>query len=96
MKVVYLGRALRDMAWVRQYYRIVFPAGRSNAREQLRKAESLIAKNPFMGHSSEEIAGARELYIPRTPFSLIYQVTNERIEVLRVIDNRSNWGSSEE
>jgi plasmid stabilization system protein ParE len=91
MKVVYLPQALRDMQWVRKYYYEVFPAGRSNARAQLRKNESLISENPLVGHMSETVNGAREFHISRTPFSFLYRVTKEHIEILRVIDNRSNW-----
>lgn len=91
MKVIYLAQALRDMSWVRKYYAEVFPAGRSNARSQLRKTETLISENPMVGHPSETIGGAREFHISRTPFSFLYRVTKEHIEIVRVIDNRSNW-----
>jgi plasmid stabilization system protein ParE len=91
MNVIYLTQALRDMNWVRKYYNEVFPAGRSNARSQLRKTETLISENPFVGHFSETVTGAREFHISRTPFSFLYRVTKENIEVMRVIDNRSNW-----
>ena len=92
MKIMYLTRALRDMQWVRKYYNDVFPAGRDNARSQLRKTETLISENPLVGHPSESIAGAGEFYISPTPFSFLYRVTKERIEIMRVIDGRSNWG----
>jgi plasmid stabilization system protein ParE len=91
MKVIYLTQALRDMSWVRKYYSDVFPAGRSNARSQLRKTETLISGNPFVGHSSETVSGAHEFHVSRTPFSFLYRVTKDHIEIVRVIDNRSNW-----
>ncbi len=95
MNAIYLTQALRDMNWVRKYYNDVFPAGRSNARSQLRKTETLISENPMVGHPSEKIYGAREFHISRTPFSFIYRVSEEHIEIMRVIDNRSNWTSDE-
>ncbi len=91
MKVIYLTQALHDMNWVRKYYNEVFPAGRSNARSHLRKTETLISENPLVGHLSEAVSGAREFHISRTPFSFLYRVAKEHIEILRVIDNRSNW-----
>lgn len=91
MKVIYLAQALRDMHWVRKYYSEVFPAGRSNARSQLRKTETLISENPLAGHPSETVSGAREFHISRTPFSFLYRVTQENVEIVRVVDNRSNW-----
>ena len=92
MKVIYLTQALRDMNWVRKYYNDVFPAGRSNARSQLRKTETLISENPLVGHPSEAISGAREFHISRTPFSFLYRVMKDHVEIMRVIDGRSNWG----
>ncbi len=91
MNVIYLTQALRDMNWVRKYYKDVFPAGQSNARSQLRKTETLISENPFVGHPSETVSGAREFHISRTPFSFLYRVTDDHLEILRVIDSRSNW-----
>ena len=95
MKVIYLTQALRDMSWVRKYYNDVFPAGRSNARSRLRKTELLISENPLVGHISESVEGAREFHISRTPFSFLYRVTKDHIEILRVIDSRSNWGQQD-
>jgi plasmid stabilization system protein ParE len=91
MKVTYLTHALRDMNWVRKYYKEVFPAGRSSARSQLRRTETLISENPLIGRSSETVSGAREFHISRTPFSFLYRVAKDHIEIVRVIDNRSNW-----
>ena len=91
MRVIYLHQALLDMNWVRKYYDNIFPAGRNNARAQLQKTEKLISENPLVGHPSEAMHNAREFHISRTPFSFIYRVTTEHIEILRVIDNRSDW-----
>jgi plasmid stabilization system protein ParE len=91
MKIVYLRDALEDMRWVRHYYRNVFPAGQGNARQALRATENTIAQHPHIGHPCEEIATAREYRINRTPFSFLYRVVDDRVEILRVIDNRSDW-----
>lgn len=91
MKIIYLREALKDMQWVRHYYRNIFPAGQGNARESLRTAERTIFEHPFIGAPCEEIETAREYRISRTPFSFVYQVLDDRIEILRVIDNRSDW-----
>ncbi len=91
MKIIYLHEALKDMQWVRHYYRNVFPAGQGNARESLKTAESTVSRHPFIGRPCEEIETGREYRIGRTPFSFLYQVFDDRIEILRVIDNRSDW-----
>lgn len=95
MKVIYLAHALRDMNWVRRYYSQVFPAGRSSARLRLRKTELLISENPMVGHPSENMNGAREFHISRTPFTFLYRVTNDNIEIMRVVDSRADWENKE-
>ena len=93
MQIIYLRRALADMSWVRRYYSKVFPQGRVRANEQLTKAEQIISENPLAGKPSENVRGAREWVVGRTPFSLVYSVKNNSIEILRVVDNRSNWAA---
>jgi len=88
MRIVYLAPAVRDIAWFRYYYRAVFPNGDKNARNQLKQIQSLLAANPQMGRKSEDHTSVRELHIPRTPFSLVYRVTAEQIEILRLWDER--------
>jgi plasmid stabilization system protein ParE len=85
MKVVYLQSALPDIAWMRHYYRTVFPQGQSAALTQLASVERLIMDNPAVGKMLGE---AREFPISRTPFSLIYREKSGRIEVLRIWDHR--------
>ena len=94
MKIVYLARAVADIGWMRLYYTGVFPEGQKRARHQFRAIERLIRENPLLGHPAD-IEGVRELVIPRTPFSFIYRVRAERIEVLRIWDNRADRGAME-
>ena len=46
--------------------------------------------HPAVGRRVEGMPGIRELLIPRTPFSFIYRVVADRIEVLRVWDRRGD------
>ncbi len=93
MKIIYLASASPDLRWFKQYYMRVFPAGRENADKHFLATQTTLKNNPLIGHPSESVAGAREFSIARTPFSFIYRVQEDRIEVLRVIDNRSDWSS---
>lgn len=88
MKVVFLESTTRDIQWFRYYYQSVFPEGNAKARTQLRAIQALLAANPYAGHPSETRKTVRELSIPRTPFTLIYRVTETQIEILRLWDNR--------
>ena len=73
---------------MRTYYAHIFPDGAKRAADQYRRTCSIISENPLVGHPVEEIEGVREFSIPRTPFSFIYRIVEDRIEVLRVWDQR--------
>ena len=88
MKIVYARQALVDMGWFRQYYATVFPEGEGRARDALLRTEALVAENPRAGHRTEPGAETREFPILRTPFSLLYRLKDDRVEILRVIDLR--------
>ena len=88
MRIVYLGSAATDLVWFRTYYDRVFPDGAANAREAVRRMETLLRDNPHVGRRTHR-PDVRRLRILRTPFFVIYRPTAERIETLRVIDSRS-------
>lgn len=92
MKLVYLEEAAQDIAWFRYYYRSVFPEGSAKARAHLKAIQQTLAANPYAGHPSETRPDLRELSIPRTPFTLIYRITQTQIEVLRLWDDRQGGG----
>lgn len=89
MKIIYLASAKPDLRWFKHYYMSRFPEGRRNADTQFLSTKALLLANPFVGHSVENIEGARIYSIPRTPFSFVYRVTEEAVEVVRVLDTRS-------
>ncbi|MFM8607985.1 MAG: type II toxin-antitoxin system RelE/ParE family toxin [Hyphomicrobiales bacterium] len=89
MRVVYLRSTTADLKWLRKYYLHVFPEGKENALKHVKAAERLLLDNPWAGrlYDREEI---RLLNLPRTPFAFIYRVVQDRIEILRVIGQRSD------
>ena len=89
MRPVYLRSTERDFAWLQAHYSRVFPEGDKRAREQLRAVARLLCDNPLIGKPGVA-PDVRELVIPRTPFSLIYRVSEDRIEVLRIWDDRAD------
>ncbi|UVC07820.1 type II toxin-antitoxin system RelE/ParE family toxin [Rhizobium sp. TH2] len=88
MRVIYLPSALPDLVWFRAYYSDIFPEGEKHALLQRRAVERLIRENPFIGKSLDADSEARAFPILRTPFRFVYLVKEDRIEVLRVWDNR--------
>lgn len=89
MEIRFLRSAASDIAWMRYYYRSVFPEGSQAARKNYHAARLALTASPHIGHSVEDADGIREYHIPRTPFSFVYRVNRDHIEVIRVLDKRS-------
>lgn len=87
MKVVFLPRAVADLGWFRQYYESVLPEGAGKARGQLTKTLETLRRHSLAGRTGEE--DTREIVIGRTPFVIVYRLSESRIEILRVWDQRA-------
>ena len=90
MKLVFLPSTRSDLLRMRTYYAHIFQDGAKRAADQYRRTCGIIRENPFVGRPVEEMEDVREFSIPRTPFSFIYRVVDDRIEVLRVWDQRGD------
>lgn len=91
MQIVYLESARDDILWFREYYENAFPEGQGNARAQLLRTEALIVEHPYIGHRVDDARGAFEYHIRKTPFSVIYRVQDDQIQILRLYDQRSEF-----
>ena len=91
MRLVYLASAKPGLRWFHRYYTSVFPEGKALTDRRFLAVQTLLKTNPRARHESEIVPGAREFPVPQTPFGFVYQISDDRIEVLRVVDNRSDW-----
>ena len=91
MKIVFLASSHNDLRWFKKYYVSVFPMDRTKADKRYLATLTLLRQNPLAGHPSETVNEAREFHIARTPFIFLYRVTKDHIEIMRVVDGRSNW-----
>ena len=89
MKVVYLESTQNDLLWFHEYYTAVFPEGANEALKKYKFIENLLADNPYIGKPYPD-EDARKLVIPKTPFSYIYRVNGDCVEILRVWDDRQH------
>ncbi|WP_284310548.1 type II toxin-antitoxin system RelE/ParE family toxin [Labrys miyagiensis] len=89
MRIIYLPSTKADLRWFRQYYTRHFPEGQKRAREHYYAAVIMLSENPYSGKAIE-MGEARELAIPRTPFSLVYAIRNGQIEIIRLWDGRAD------
>ncbi len=88
MEIVYLPSAVAGLDWFRRYYAQVFLEGEKRAIAQYEKMKIVLQSAPFAGRPTGQ-ADVREYVMPRTPFSVIYRVRGEQIQILLVIDQRA-------
>jgi plasmid stabilization system protein ParE len=91
MKYVLLPRAVEDLQWFRRYYRIVFPDGRGQSSRRFAKSLNRLRATPMIGHPIDD-TNYREYAIAGLPFSFVYEIVDDRIEILRLWDQRSQRG----
>jgi tryptophan synthase alpha chain len=89
MKLVYLASANEDLAWFQEYHGRIFHAGSERATRRYVRAVNTLCDHPFMGRQVDE-TGLRSYSIPHLPFAIIYRVTREHIEIVRVWDQRAD------
>lgn len=87
MKVVFQPSSSADVKWFSRYYRKVFPEGAGKATAALRHVVELLAQNPHIGHPVPD-TDIRQFPVPRTSFSLFYRIAADRIDILRLWDQR--------
>jgi len=90
MQIVYLESAVNDIKWMRLYYSKIFPSGKKQASVQIKTAEQIIINHPHIGQLFDNEKNIRELVINKTPFSVVYRINNDRVEILRLWDQRGN------
>jgi plasmid stabilization system protein ParE len=88
LRVIFLASTADDTLWFRRYYRQIFPSGAVAARDSLKRTLALIADNPMVGQPTHR-SGNRKFPVLRTPFSVVYRISDDRIEVLRLLDQRN-------
>jgi len=90
MELEFLRSSLKDLDWASRYYGRVFPQGRKNFRSSFTATKNMLKENPYIGARLEDNKDARRLIIVKTPFAMIYRVSQTHIEVIRVLDTRSD------
>ncbi|KGF68195.1 hypothetical protein LL06_17875 [Hoeflea sp. BAL378] len=95
MRLVFLASSAPDLRWFKTYYIRAFPEGKAMAEKRFLAVQHLLKANPHIGHPSQKVEGAREHHVARTPFTVIYRVMADRIEILRILDMRSDWAGED-
>ena len=89
MRIVFLPATAPDFEWITEYYLSIFPEGGPKAYRRLDRALTNLSDNPRLGKAIARTE-YRKYSVPRTPFSLIYRIGDDAIEILHIWDQRSN------
>ncbi len=89
MKLIFLPSTKDDLRWFKRYYTKVFPDGKPKADKQFTSLKKNLLEKPFIGHKSEMFPHLLEFHIPKIPFTIIYEVRETEIRILRLRDQRS-------
>jgi toxin ParE1/3/4 len=89
-RIIWSASAVADLValndWLTQY------CDPTEAAEAIRAIQSQVAKlEQFPAVGSPLPAGLRKLLIKDQPFILLYDVSASRLQILRVVHNRSDW-----
>ncbi len=93
MEIIWLRRAVNDLAALRRYIGKDNPDAAYRIGVRLLEAVARLAQHPAMGRPGR-VPGTRELVIPGTPYIGPYRVRGGKLEILRVLHATQRWPGS--
>jgi addiction module RelE/StbE family toxin len=90
MRIDWLESAFLDLHRVREYIRESNPVAAQRTVACIEAAARNLARFPEMGRPGE-VAQTRELMIPGLPYLIIYRVSGDRVQILRVLHGKQKW-----
>jgi toxin ParE1/3/4 len=92
MRLFWSAQAQRELLDIADYYDGIDPALANAIVTRIDTAVAPLLTFPRMGAPVDR-HGARKWRVPDTPFILIYDIAGNRIDVLGVAHQRSDWGA---
>ncbi|MEQ1725002.1 MAG: type II toxin-antitoxin system RelE/ParE family toxin [Sphingopyxis sp.] len=89
MRLIWAGDARRDLLALAIASDYLTPA---ELIERIMTAPAILLAYPALG-ATTPYGNLRKWPIRRTPFLLLYEVCPDRIQIMRVVDARSDWQS---
>ena len=90
MKVVWSGRAIRHLVFLREYIEKGSEQNAALVAKRILKAVDLLETQPEMGRPGRAL-GTRELVVPGRPYIIPYRVRYGRVELIAVFHVRQKW-----
>lgn len=90
MKVRWLSSALDGLVRLHTYIAAENPRAAHRVTSRVRRTALQLRRYPHSGRAGS-IPGTRELPISGLPIVVVYRVTSEAVEILRVFHTSTNW-----
>jgi toxin ParE1/3/4 len=90
VRVVWTRRAAARLAAINDSIAQESPRTAARVSAMIVRRASDLAEFPFQGRPGR-LPNTRELVIVGTPYLLVYRVTRERIDILRVVHGAQRW-----
>jgi toxin ParE1/3/4 len=82
--------ALSDLEHLRAYIAADNPGAAEAMIRRIWSAADSLAEFPRRGRHGD-VAGTRELVIPRTPYLIIYRLLGDTVDIVRVMHGAQQW-----
>jgi toxin ParE1/3/4 len=93
MNIAWTRRAVRNLHHVRNFIRLDNPAASERVGARIEAAAANLARFPESGRIGE-VPGTRELVLPALPYLIVYRVSGDSVQILRVLHEKQKWPQS--
>ena len=90
MRIFRARSAKSDLDDITEFYGERNPVATQAMLDRVVQMESSLAEHPLLGREGR-LAGTREAVVAGTPLVIVYAVSNEMLQVLRVLHAKRRW-----
>jgi toxin ParE1/3/4 len=90
MRVRWMPAASNDLQGIEAYIAEDDPAAAGRVADILYAAVTRLADHPYRGRQGK-VSGTRELVLAQLPYVVVYAVSDDLIDVLRIIHGARRW-----
>ncbi len=93
MRVLWSAASLRHLHEIAEYLQGENYGAATTMRRRILEAKQLIGQMPFSGRIGR-VDGTREAVVPRTPYIIVYRVSDQTVEILGIWHGAQEWPES--
>ncbi|MDQ0470376.1 type II toxin-antitoxin system RelE/ParE family toxin [Labrys wisconsinensis] len=90
MRLAWTRPSRNDLEAIADHIAQDSPAAARDQLDKVKAAAGMLIRHPQLGRAGR-VRGTKELVIAHTPYILIYRVTGEIVDILRVLHAARRW-----